>query len=80
MSTTQPTPAGRMLGVGDVVLYHPGGDSQLLAAIVTKVHEPGHLQSRVDLTVFKADAQEYRKAVRHSEEVTAEGCWRWRPE
>lgn len=80
MSTDRSGPEGRIPGVGDVVLYHPGGNSQLLAAIVTRVHEGEKLQARVDLTIFKPDAQEYRKSVRHSEEATSEGCWRWRPE
>jgi hypothetical protein len=69
-----------MPGVGDVVLYHPGGDTQVLAAIVTRVYGPGNDQARVDLTIFKADGLEYRKSVQHSEELKAEGCWRWRPE
>ena len=80
MSSSQFTIEGRLPGVGDVVLYHSGGDSQLLAAIVTKVHEPGKPDARVDLTIFKGESQEYRKSVRHSEELTSEGCWRWRPE
>ncbi|MFO0957645.1 MAG: hypothetical protein U0800_09300 [Isosphaeraceae bacterium] len=80
MSTDRSGAEGRIPGLGDVVLYHPGGTSQSLAAIVTRVYEPENGQARVDLTIFKPDAQEYRKSVRHSEEATEEGCWRYRPE
>lgn len=71
--------------IGRTVHYQsygtPGGEyePEPLAAIVTKVGGPGHVNSEcVDLCVFYPNGLSYKTVVQRAD-VPTPGCWNWPP-